>query len=101
VITGGCSNLVGGGSVNFNDDCNDTNFGVDFASVTGGDGNQANALDGSVTGGEENTATGTESAVSGGALNVASGGLTAILGGVAEKLSTFEDSQAGSTVFTP
>ena len=74
---------------------------MDFASVTGGVGNQADALDGSVTGGEENTAGGIESSVSGGVENVAGGGLTAILGGLGENPSTFEDSQAGSTVFTP
>lgn len=100
-VAGGCSNLDGGGSVNFNVDCNDTSFGVDFSTVTGGDGNQADGLDGAVTGGQENTASGTESAVSGGADNVAGVGLTAILGGLDENLSTFEDSQAGSTVFSP
>ncbi len=62
---------------------------------------QAKAPDASVTGGEENSAGGTESAVSGGALNAASGGLTSVLGGVSEPRSTFEDSEAGSSVFTP
>jgi hypothetical protein len=100
-VTGGCSNLAGRGSVTFNVHCNNSSLGADFTSVAGGDGNQANALDGSVDGGQENVASGIESAVSGGVNNNANGGLTSILGGVGEDLSTFEDSQAGSSVFTP
>ena len=51
-VAGGCSNLVGSGSASVNADCtNAKSFAGDFASVTGGDGNHASAIDSAVMGG--------------------------------------------------
>lgn len=70
--------------------------------ILGGYFNVANGDGGStVSGGDLNIASGTTSTVSGGLGNTAGGDTTAILGGSNESLSTDEDSQAGSTVFTP
>ncbi len=51
VVAGGCSNLAGSGTVTVNADCKSTKtFAGDFASVTGGAGNQATAIDSAVSG---------------------------------------------------
>ena len=107
-LSGGCSNLVGTGSVSVNVDCtNTTRFPHDFASITGGSGNQASSTSSSVTGGQSNLASDPFASIAGGCDNLAgtgplpSGtcatGTEAILGGEDNTASGTEAAVSGGS----
>jgi hypothetical protein len=75
VVAGGCSNLVGTGTVSVSADCtNSSTFPADFAAVTGGSGNQADGIDSSDSGGQFNLASDPFSSITGGCDNLAGQG---------------------------
>ncbi|MEA2314321.1 MAG: hypothetical protein QOI03_1013, partial [Solirubrobacteraceae bacterium] len=81
-LAGGCSNLVGTGTVTVSSICTNTaSYPHNFASITGGVGNQASGIDASVSGGHGNVASGQDGSwIGGGYLNTVSGQTSAISG---------------------
>ena len=74
-LSGGCSNLVGTGTVSVSSLCsNTTSYNHDFASITGGSGNQATGISSSLSGGQFNLASDPFSSVTGGCDNLAGTG---------------------------
>jgi hypothetical protein len=111
-IAGGCGGLTGPGNAQ-NPSCASTGYeavsgGVSNRAngpgnvVSAGDFNTANGNQSSIGGGENNTVSSFFNTVAGGQSNTASGGQgVAIAGGLSETLTVDQNTQAGSSVFTP
>jgi hypothetical protein len=81
-VLGGCSNLVGTGTVSLSGVCsNTTSDNHDFASISGGAGNQATGISSALSGGQDNLASGSFAGVSGGAHNIAADTYALVAGG--------------------
>lgn len=77
-ISGGCSNVAGASAPVVNAFCTNTSRTGDYASILGGVGNQARALDSAASGGAFNLASANESSILGGEGNVSSSTCQAI-----------------------